>query len=119
MRWIATALIAIAGLSCIIAGLFVANLDLHPGATDKVLSVAAVCVVATTAAILAARRALAVPAKALWPLWLFLGLCFVCGSIYGQLDYRQGIKLLALFLVLLAGGLWSARLINRQLSSAG
>jgi hypothetical protein len=75
-------------------------------------------VLATTAALFAARLALDVPAMALWPLVLFLGLCLACGWIYAQFHYPQNFKLLALFVVLLVGGLGSARLINRQLPSS-
>jgi hypothetical protein len=115
MRWIATALIAIAGLSCILAGAFAANDVLHPERSEPVTSILLFAAVATAAAVFAARRALAVRASALWPLLLFLGLCLACGWLYGQFHYSQNSKLLAMFVVLLAGGLLSARLINRQL----
>jgi hypothetical protein len=119
MRWIATALIAIAGLSCILAGAFVANDLLHPERSEPVASVVGMAVLSTIAALFAARRALAIPTGALWPLLLFLGLCLVCGWVYAQFHYSQNFKLLAMFVVLLAGGLGSARLINRQLGSTG
>jgi hypothetical protein len=115
MRWIATALIAIAGFSCILAGAFAANDVLHPERSEPVVSVFAFAVLAAIAAIFAARQALAIPTGALWPLLLFLGLCLVCGWVYAQFHYSQNLKLLALFVALLAGGLGSARLINRQL----
>ena len=115
MRWIATALIAIAGFSCILAGAFAANDVLHPERSEPVLPVLAFAVLAAIAAIFAARQALAIPTAGLWPLLLFLGLCLVCGWVYGQFHYSQNFKLLAMFVVLLAGGLASARLINRQL----
>ena len=119
MRWIATALIAIAGFSCILAGAFAANDVLHPERSEPVVPVLVVAVLATTAALFAARQALAIPTGALWPLVFFLGLCLVCGWVYGQFHYSQSYKLLAMFVVLLAGGLGSARLINRQLVSTG
>jgi hypothetical protein len=117
MRWIATALIAIAGFSCILAGAFAANDVLHPERSEPVASSLLFAVLATTAAMFAAQRALAIPASALWPLLLFLGLCLVCGWVYAQFHFGQNVKLFAMFVVLLVGGLGSARLINRQLRS--
>ena len=115
MRWIATVLIVIAGLSCILAGAFAANDLLHADRPEPVLPVFAFAVLATIAAMFAARRALAIPATALWPLLLFLGLCLVCGWVYGQFHFSQNLKLLVLFVVVIAGGLAAARVVNRRL----
>jgi uncharacterized membrane protein YgdD (TMEM256/DUF423 family) len=117
MRWIATVLIAIAGFSCILAGAFAANDVLHPERSEPVASLLIFAVFATAAAFFAAKRALAVPASALWPLLLFVGICLACGWLYAAFHFPQNYKLLALFVVLLAGGLGSARLINQHLRS--
>jgi uncharacterized membrane protein YgdD (TMEM256/DUF423 family) len=79
----------IAGLSCILAGAFAANDLLHADRPEPVLPVFAFAVLATIAAMFAARRALGHSCNGALALLLFLGLCLVCGWVYGQFHFQS------------------------------